>query len=78
MRDRRTGRTKRFPWRTLLAFVFALLYFVSPIDAIPDPLIPVVGWIDDAAVFGFVRWVLGRDLRRYLADAGEDPAAHGL
>jgi uncharacterized membrane protein YkvA (DUF1232 family) len=30
---------------------FALLYGVSPIDALPD-FIPVVGWVDDVAVLG--------------------------
>lgn len=28
--------------------ILALLYIISPIDLIPD--IPVIGWIDDAAV----------------------------
>jgi len=30
----------------------AILYVVSPIDAIPD-LIPFFGWTDDIAVVGF-------------------------
>jgi uncharacterized membrane protein YkvA (DUF1232 family) len=29
--------------------IMALLYILSPIDLIPD-VIPVVGWLDDAAV----------------------------
>lgn len=29
--------------------LFALLYIVSPIDAIPDVL-PLIGWLDDALV----------------------------
>jgi hypothetical protein len=29
--------------------IIALLYILSPIDLIPD-VIPVVGWVDDAAV----------------------------
>ena len=33
----------------VLILVLALLYIISPIDIIPDP-IPVVGWIDDVAV----------------------------
>ena len=32
-----------------LVLVLALLYIISPVDLIPDP-IPVVGWIDDVAV----------------------------
>jgi len=33
----------------LFVLVLALLYIISPIDFIPDP-IPVVGWVDDVAV----------------------------
>jgi uncharacterized membrane protein YkvA (DUF1232 family) len=29
--------------------ILALLYIISPIDAIPD-FIPVAGWVDDLAV----------------------------
>jgi len=41
---------------TLVLMVGALLYFVSPIDAIIDA-IPVLGFLDDAAVLA---WVLGQ------------------
>lgn len=78
MRDRRAGRTRLFPWRALVAGLFAAAYFVSPIDFFPDFLIPIVGWIDDAGVVAFARWVLSRDLRRYCAAIGADPSAHGL
>lgn len=33
----------------LLIIVAAILYILMPVDVIPDP-IPVVGWVDDAAV----------------------------
>ncbi len=33
----------------LWVLVLAILYIISPIDFIPDA-IPVVGWVDDAAV----------------------------
>ena len=32
-----------------LILVLALIYIISPVDVIPDP-IPVVGWADDVAV----------------------------
>jgi uncharacterized membrane protein YkvA (DUF1232 family) len=41
---------------TIVLIVGALLYFVSPIDAIIDA-IPVLGFLDDAAVLA---WVLGQ------------------
>ena len=32
-----------------LILVLAILYILSPVDVIPDA-VPVVGWVDDAAV----------------------------
>lgn len=37
----------------LVSVVAGLLYFLSPIDAIPD-WIPVIGYLDDLAVLGWV------------------------
>ncbi|MBE7652158.1 DUF1232 domain-containing protein [Tenacibaculum finnmarkense genomovar finnmarkense] len=37
---------------SLAIIVGALLYVVSPIDAIPD-FIPVLGWLDDIAIVAF-------------------------
>lgn len=41
---------------TIVLILGALLYFVSPIDAIVDA-IPMLGLVDDAAVLG---WVFGQ------------------
>jgi len=30
-------------------FGFAVVYFISPVDLVPD-FLPVIGWVDDAAV----------------------------
>jgi len=38
------------PGVQLLIFMFTVLYVVSPIDVIPD-VMPLIGWMDDAAVF---------------------------
>jgi uncharacterized membrane protein YkvA (DUF1232 family) len=43
-----------FPWSSLVKTVATLIYFVSPIDALPD-IIPVVGFLDD---FALISWVL--------------------
>lgn len=45
------------PWGAVAAIVSALLYFVSPIDVIPD-FIPFIGYIDDAAVIALcIAWL---------------------
>ncbi len=48
------GQYKAVPWATLMKIIAALVYFVSPIDFIPD-LLPVLGFADDIAV---VLWVV--------------------
>lgn len=44
MRDYRT-----VPWKTLVYVVGAIIYFVNPVDLIPDVLAGI-GFVDDAAV----------------------------
>ncbi len=43
----------------IVLVVAALLYLISPIDAIPD-FIPFVGWLDDVALAGLVLGYLDR------------------
>jgi len=44
--------------------LFALVYFITPIDAIPDP-IPVLGYLDDAAVVAWVVSCISDDIAAY-------------
>lgn len=50
-------------WRKLSG-LGAALYVVWPLDLIPD-WIPILGWLDDLGVVGFVAWFLVRDIRRH-------------
>jgi len=52
-------------WVKKAAAIGALVYVISPIDAIPD-VIPVLGLTDDAAVIMAVVAMLGNELRKYL------------
>jgi uncharacterized membrane protein YkvA (DUF1232 family) len=63
------GRYREVPARTLLFSVLALLYFVSPIDLIAD-FVPVIGWLDDAAVIVLLLSAIGKDLDRFRAWEG--------
>jgi uncharacterized membrane protein YkvA (DUF1232 family) len=60
-------RPKRWiPWRSAIAIVGTLLYFIMPIDLIPDMFWPV-GILDDTALAALaLRWVL-KDFRAYRA-----------
>jgi uncharacterized membrane protein YkvA (DUF1232 family) len=49
------GEYKLLPLQSLLKMIAVLIYFVSPIDLIPD-FIPVFGFTDDLAV---VMWLFG-------------------
>lgn len=44
--------------------VAALIYFISPIDAIPD-LAPLIGYLDDLGVITAVLKYLGHELMQY-------------
>ena len=47
------GNYTDIPWRTMTVVIGAVVYFVNPLDLIPD-VIPGIGYLDDAAVVGFV------------------------
>jgi len=64
---------RTIPWRSIVSVVAALLYFVSPVDLIPD-LIPFFGFIDDAAAVAYVLKSLKTDLEMFREWEGmEDP-----
>lgn len=66
------GRYRRLGRRTLVAVVAGLIYLLDPLDMIPD-VVPVVGFVDDAAVLAWLISRVRRDLDEYLAwEAGED------
>ncbi|BDD05348.1 YkvA family protein [Aureibacter tunicatorum] len=43
------GDYRQVPWRSITLITAALIYFVAPLDAIPD-FVPVVGFMDDATI----------------------------
>jgi len=61
-----TGRYRDVPWKTLLTAVGAVLYFLNPLDLIPD-FIYGFGYIDDALVVGMVLGSIRKDLDKFNA-----------
>lgn len=55
---RHGGMSKEVPWEIIIAMVAALIYFVTPIDVIPD-IIPGIGFCDDIAVLLTVKSLIG-------------------
>jgi uncharacterized membrane protein YkvA (DUF1232 family) len=64
--DYAKGNYREIPWWSIAAVVAALLYVLSPIDAIPD-FIPGIGYIDDALVVGACLALIDTDLQNYKA-----------
>ena len=54
------------PWGSIVMVVIAIIYFVSPVDLLPD-FIPVAGYVDDAAVIAFVIRQIKADLDKFTA-----------
>ena len=57
-------RYTRVPKGTVAAIVGTLLYVLSPVDVIPD-VIPVVGYLDDAAVLALCLKFVKHDVDEY-------------
>ena len=66
IRDYVSGAYREVPFGTIAAVAAAILYLVSPFDAIPD-FIPVIGYIDDAAVIALCLRMAHNDIEEYRA-----------
>ncbi|MDN3596093.1 YkvA family protein [Zunongwangia endophytica] len=64
VRDYANGDYREIPFNIVAGVGAALLYVLSPIDLIPD-FIPVIGYLDDAAVIAFSLSLIEKDLAVY-------------
>lgn len=71
--QRAVRREYRLPWKSLVYAMGALLYFLSPLDLVPDFLLGI-GYVDDVAVVFGVLGALRDDLARFLAWEQKDHA----
>lgn len=66
-----TGRYRSVPWKAILILLAAVIYFINPIDLIPD-LIPIAGLSDDFAVLLWVYNAIGEEVDKFLEwEAGQ-------
>ena len=61
-----SGNYRIVPWNSILKIVAVLIYFVSPIDLIPD-ILPVIGLSDDLALIMWLFRSLKDDLENFEA-----------
>ena len=60
------GDYRNISTKSIIAVVAALIYFVNPLDLIPD-FIPVIGQIDDIFVLGYLIKMLNKEIERFMA-----------
>lgn len=59
-----SGEYREFPWRTLAMIVGALIYFVAPLDLIPD-VIPILGLTDDISIVYWIYKSVQEDIEKF-------------
>ncbi|WP_462411679.1 YkvA family protein [Neobacillus sp. Marseille-QA0830] len=58
------GDYKEIPTRSIVMIIAGILYFVSPVDLVPD-FIAGLGLVDDATVIGFILKQITKDLEKF-------------
>ncbi len=59
-----SGEYRELPWKTLLRVIAVLIYFVSPIDILPD-FLPIVGLTDDIALMLWLFSGIKEDIEKF-------------
>ena len=59
-----SGKYTETPWQTMVMIIGGLLYFIAPLDALPD-FIPVAGLVDDATILLWLGKCFREDLDNY-------------
>jgi uncharacterized membrane protein YkvA (DUF1232 family) len=58
------GQYKELPWATAVRIVAVLIYFVAPIDLIPD-FLPVIGFVDDITLVFWLFQAISADIDKF-------------
>ena len=62
----------KMPWSTFIWTLVCLIYFLSPIDAVPD-IFPLLGSADDGAFFIWVLTLIHKDLAGFRQNQKDKP-----
>ena len=66
------GSYRKIPWPSLLTIIAAVIYFVMPIDLVPDFIVGF-GLLDDAALLGWAVKHFGTDIDAFIAWEDDQP-----
>lgn len=69
-----SGEYRKIPWRVIIMVLIALIYFVNPLDIVPD-FLGTLGFLDDATVIGLVINAIREELEEFKAFLGEESAS---
>lgn len=64
VKDYVNGAYREVPVASIIMIIIALMYFISPVDIIPD-VVPFLGKLDDAAIISLVLVALHNDIADY-------------
>src|SRR5690606_38465547 len=67
------GDYRNISWSNLVLVVSAIIYFVTPIDLVPD-FILALGYLDDAAILAWTIKALGEEVREFSRWEANHPA----
>lgn len=59
------GDYRDLRWKTVLLLVAAIIYFVNPLDLIPD-IVPLTGFTDDFAILLWVYNSVGQEIEKFI------------
>ena len=62
-------KDKQVPLRRKLIIILGIVYLLSPIDVIPEPVL-IFGAVDDIVLWTFIIWYLKDELDRYWIETG--------
>lgn len=68
------GDYKNISTKSIIAVVAAFIYFVNPLDLIPD-FIPIIGQLDDIFILGYLIKMVNKEIERFMAWENEQKVA---
>ena len=71
------GNYREIPWKSLIMIIGALIYFLMPLDVIPD-FVPLGGFADDISLIFLVFASVNEDIEAFLEyERGQHKTASG-